>query len=57
MPKYLYTGDGPCRYGATEVRKGDVIDASASPGKNFREVPAEPEPPPRKRAPAQEPAQ
>lgn len=38
MPKYRYFGTGPCRYGARELRAGDVIDASAKPGKNFEEV-------------------
>ena len=35
MPKYRYTGSGPCRYGTKDVNAGDVIDASAQPGKNF----------------------
>ncbi len=35
MPKYRYTGTGPCRYGNRPVNPGDVVDASAKPGKNF----------------------
>ena len=40
MPKYRYTGTGPCRYGAMPLRQGDVVDASAKPGKNFALVEA-----------------
>lgn len=35
MPLYRYTGSGPCRYGTKDVNAGDVVDASAQPGKNF----------------------
>ena len=35
MPLYRYTGSGPCRYGTKDVNTGDVVDASAQPGKNF----------------------
>ena len=35
MPKYRYTGSGPCRYGTKDVNAGDVIDASSQPNKNF----------------------
>ena len=35
MPKYRYDGEAPCSYGGQLVNTGDVIDASASPGKRF----------------------
>lgn len=35
MPKYRYIGTGPCRYGNLPVNTGDIVDASAQPGKNF----------------------
>lgn len=48
MPRYRYVGDGPSRYGMKELRKGDVVDASDRPGKNFVEV-VEPEEPARRK--------
>ena len=35
MPKYRYEGEAPCNYGSMLVKTGDVIDASAQPGKRF----------------------
>ena len=53
MPKFLYTGEEPCQYGGQVVKTGDVVDASASPGKRF--VPfVEPEPVATPSAPAPE---
>lgn len=49
MPKYRYVGSGPCRYGTKEVNSGDVVDASAQPGKNFLLVVDEPKPEPLRR--------
>ena len=42
MPKYRYFGTGPCRYGVQNVQPGDLVDASAQPGKNFVRVQDEP---------------
>ena len=55
MPKYEYTGTGPCKYGTQEVKFGDIVDASAQPGKNFKLVEQEPAPPTtRRRKPQQD---
>ena len=43
MPKYRYFGTGPCRYGVQNVQTGDIVDASAKPGKNFVLVQDEPQ--------------
>jgi len=42
MPKYMYTGSGPCRYGSRPLVAGDFVEASSKPGKNFIEVPEMP---------------
>ena len=47
MPKYRYEGEAPCSYGSQVVNTGDIIDASALPGKRFvlvleAPMPAEP---------------
>lgn len=56
MPKYRYTGQGPCRYGSQPVNPGDIVDASAKPGKNFVEVEAPKQEPARRRSSATEAA-
>ncbi len=48
MPKYKYHGEGPCNYGTQIVNTGDIIEASARPGKRFELIdePKSPEPEP-----------
>ena len=52
MPKYKYNGQSPCHLGTALVRPGDIVDASATPGKNFTivEAPKPPAPPRKTRA-------
>lgn len=35
MPKFRYVGAGSCRHGTQKVERGDVVEASSRPGKNF----------------------